>query len=172
MQGSYAYVIVREKNSHVRIQTEIHFIALFIATVCTLNNYACSLPQWLMSTCLLLRSAFFQPCKSMTGKMMPMKGCSGDLILLPLSAHLCPGLVVEYKQFVGAYGRHSHSKLYHCVILLLCFSLSHHSPHLCIPPVYPFIYTVSMLMNSKESSQTSENQPLFTCQVNSIKVNR
>ena len=61
--------------------------------------------------------------------------------MLPLSAHVCIGLVVEYWPFVGACGRHNHSKLYHCVILLLCFSLFHPTPHSCIPPTHSLIYT-------------------------------
>ena len=39
-------------------------------------------------------------------------------IALTVIIHLS-GLVVEYWPFVGACGRHSHSKLYHCIILLL-----------------------------------------------------
>ena len=42
--------------------------------IATLNDYACSLLHWLMSTGLLLQSAFLQPCKPTTGEMVSMEG--------------------------------------------------------------------------------------------------
>ena len=36
---------------------------------------------------------------------------------------------MEFWPFMDACGCHSHSKLYHYVILLLCFSIFHHPPH-------------------------------------------
>ena len=128
--------------------------------------------HWLMSTGLLLQSAFFQPCKIhdwWNGTNGGLQFGSGDLIWLPLSAHICLGLVVEYWSFVGTCGCHSQSKLYHWVILLLCFSFYHYPP---LPPTHPLIYTGLRLMNSmKKSSKTSENQPLSTCQVSCTKAN-
>ena len=77
----------------------------------------------------------------------------GPWYRLPLSAHVCLCLVVEYWPFVDACGCHSHSKFYHCVILLLCFSLCHHPPHPCAPPTHPVIYIGQILMNSMKKSQ-------------------
>ena len=37
----------------------------------------------------------------------------------------------------GTCTRHSYSKLYHCVILLLCFSLCRHPPHPTSLSAYP-----------------------------------
>ena len=81
-----------------------------------------------------------------------------------LSSPVGLGLVVEYWPFIlwiHACGRHSHSKLYDCVVLFLCFSLCYHLPHPVPLPPIPYIYTGPILMNSmKKSSKTSENQPL------------
>ena len=49
-------------------------------------------------------------------------GC-GDLIWLPLSVHVCLGLVVEYWPFVGACTRHSYSELYYLCLLSFLFKL-------------------------------------------------
>ena len=75
--------------------------------------------HWLMWTGLLSLNAFCRPCKSTTGEMAPKEGTKGglqvgcgDLIWLPLSVHVCLGLVVEYWPFLGACTRHSYSKLY------------------------------------------------------------
>ena len=118
--------------------------------------------HWLISTGLLLQSAFLT-IKSMTGEMAPMEGSN-----LALSAHICLGLVVEYWLFVGACGHHSHSKFYHCVILLLCFSLCHHPPHPRTPPTHPLIYTGPKLMNPMKKI----HHYISTCQVSCIKANR
>ena len=71
--------------------------------------------HWLMCTGLLSLNAFCRPCKSTTGEMAPKGGLQvgcGDLIWLPLSVHVCLGLVAEYWPLVGAYTRHSYSKLH------------------------------------------------------------
>ena len=76
--------------------------------------------HWLMWTGLLSLSAFCRPCKSTTGEMAPKEATRlavGDLIWLPLSVHVCLGLVVEYWPFVGACTRHSYSKLYSLCLL-------------------------------------------------------
>ena len=90
--------------------------------IATLNNYACLLPPLANVNWSAFPECFFWPCKSMTGEMAPMEGFSLAVGTLP---HVCLGLVVEYWPFVGACGHHSHSKLYHYVILL---SLCHHPP--------------------------------------------
>ena len=76
--------------------------------IATLNNYARSLPSLPIVNWSASPECFFRPCKSMTGEMVPMESSiwqwggditpfgSGELILFPLSAHICPGLVVEY----------------------------------------------------------------------------
>ena len=109
--------------------------------------------HWLISTGVLLRSAFSWPCKSMTGEMAPM-----DLIWLPLSVHVCLGLVVEYWSFVGTCGCHSHSKLYY--LHHLATHLPPPTPPLC--PSCPFPYVVLISMNSMK---TVDNQLLSTFQV-------
>ena len=119
--------------------------------IATLNNYACLLLPLANDKWSASLEWFFQLCKSIAGEMVSNGGLkfgSGDLISLWQSAHICLSLVVEYWPFVGACGHHRHSKLYHCVILLLYFSLRHHPPHPCVPPTYPFIYFGPLLMNS------------------------
>ena len=58
------------------------------------------------------------------------------------------GLVVEYWPFVDACALHSHSKLYHCVILLfvLAFDTTHPTP---VPLTPTPLYTLHgpVLMN-------------------------
>ena len=101
--------------------------------------------HWLMLTGMLLQGAFLQPCKSMTGEMTPMEGSNSAVgtwydITPTVSTHLsrpCCGILAR----LGAHGCHSHAKLYHCVILLLSFSLCHHPPYPHAPPAHPFIYT-------------------------------
>ena len=76
--------------------------------------------HWLMWTGLHSLNAFCRPCKSTTGEMAPKEGsklAAGTLIWLPLSVHVCLGLVVEYWPFVGAYTRNSYSKLYYLCLL-------------------------------------------------------
>ena len=124
------------KTSHVHIKTEIHFIPQLTAT---LHNYACSLPPLANVNWSPFPECFFPTMqihywwKGINGEV---QFGSGDLILLSLSAHTCLGLVMEYWPFVGACERYAHFRLYHCVILLLCFSHCHHPPHPCAPPLY------------------------------------
>ena len=68
--------------------------------------------------------------------------------MAPLSAHINLGFVVEYWPFVGACERHSHSKLYHCIILLLClaFATTHPTPALILST--SLYITSPILMNS------------------------
>ena len=77
--------------------------------------------HWLMWTGLLSLNAFCRPCKSMTGEMVPKEGSRLAvgicLIWLPLSVHVCLGLVVEYWPFVGACTHHRYSKLYYLCLL-------------------------------------------------------
>ena len=73
-------------------------------------------------------------------------GC-GDLIWLPLSVHVCLGLVVEYWPFVGACTRNSYSKLYYlCLLSSLIKLLPPPTPPLR-PSCPPLIYTGPILMN-------------------------
>ena len=83
--------------------------------IATLNNYACALPplanvDWsAFPECFLPTMLIHDWWNGAKGGLQV--GC-GDLIWLPLSVHVCLGLVVEYWPFVGAYIRHSYSKLY------------------------------------------------------------
>ena len=66
-----------------------------------------------------------------------------DLIVwLPLSTHICLGLVVEYWSIVGGCGCHSHTKLYHCAVLLLClvFATTGHPTPAPLHATTPYIH--------------------------------
>ena len=92
--------------------------------------------HWLMWTSLLSLSAFCRPCKSTTGEMAPMeatRSAVGDLIRLPLSVHVCLGLVVEYWPFVGACTCHGYSKLYSLCLISSLIKLLPPST----PPLHP-----------------------------------
>ena len=95
--------------------------------IATLNNYAGSLPPLANVDWSAFPECFCRPCKSTTGEMAPKEGSlqvgCGDLIWLPLSVHVCLGLVVEYWPFVGAYTRHSYSKLYYLCLLSFLIKL-------------------------------------------------
>ena len=106
--------------------------------------------HWLIWTGLLSLNAFCRPCKSMTGEMAPKEGpkLTGDLIWLPLSVHVCLGLVVEYWPFVGTCTRNSYSKLYHLCLLSSLIKLLPPPTLPCSPPAHPLIYTGPILMNS------------------------
>ena len=117
--------------------------------------------HWLMLTDLLSLSAFCQPCKSTTGEMAPKEGTRsavGDLIWLPLSAHVCLGLVVEYWPFVGACTRHGYSKLYSLCLISSLFKLlppptpppSHPRPNIHWPNINEF-----HVKNHKKLAKTS-----------------
>ena len=103
-------------TSHVHTQTEIHFIAPLITLIITLITLITLIIKtimhahclhWLMSTGLLFQNAFCRPCKFMTGEMVPMASSKSDLRLVPLSVHICLGLVVDYWPIVGTCGRHN-----------------------------------------------------------------
>ena len=90
--------------------------------------------HWLKSTGLLSLNAFCRPCKSTTGEMTAKGGLQfgcGNLIWLPVSVHVCLGLVVEYWPFVheGVCTRHSYSKLYYLCLIYSLFKL--------LPPPIP-----------------------------------
>ena len=114
--------------------------------------------HWLMWTGLLSLNAFCQPCKSTTGEMAPRRAPSWlwYLIWLPLSVHICLGVVVEYWSFVGACTRHSYSELYCLCLVSSLFELLPSPtppPH---PPTHSLIYTGPILMNSmKKLAKTS-----------------
>ena len=110
--------------------------------------------HWLISTGLLLQSTFSDHVNPRLVKCCQWRVLiwHGDLILFPLSANICLGLVMECLPFVGACGCHSHSKLYHCVILLLCFSLCHHPSHPHSLSTHLLVYTAQILMNSMKKS--------------------
>ena len=155
---------------------KLNFI-LLPQLIATLNNYTCSLPPLaIMSTGLLLQSAFFRPCKfMMTGEMAPMEGPKCDLavewgpdIIPTVSTRLsrpCSGILALSGCMYNNYTvctRHSNSKVYHCVILLLHFSLCQHPHHLCTPPTYALVYTSPNINEFHEKIvKNSENQPLY-----------
>ena len=114
----------------------------------TPNNYACSLSPLANVNWFASPECFFSDHDWWNDANGGLQFGSGDLILLPLSAHIFLGLVVDYQCYAGACGHHSHYKLYHCVILLLCFSLFHHPLHPHAPAAHPLIYTGSILINS------------------------
>ena len=125
-------MIVWTETPHFCIQTEIHLIAV-PQLIATLNNYTCSLPplanfDWSASPeCFFLTMQIHNWWNGTNGGL---QFGSGNLIWLPLAAHACLVLVVEYWPFVGVCGCHSYSKLYHCVILLLflAFAITHSTP--------------------------------------------
>ena len=93
-----------------------------------------------------------------------------DLMLLPLSAHVCLGLVVDYWSFVSACTHHSYYKLYYLCNFASLFKLLPTPTLLCAPPTHPLIYICPIVMIfMKKSAKSDENQPLSTCQV-SFKV--
>ena len=101
--------------------------------IATLTNHAYSLP----SLANVDWSAFpecFLPIMWIhdwwNGANGGIQFCSGNPIWLPLTVHVCLGLVVENSPFMGTCTHHSYSKLYYCVILLLCLSFCHHLSHL------------------------------------------
>ena len=126
--------------------------------------------HWLKSTGLLFLNAFCRPCISTT-KGGVQFGC-GDLIWLPLSVHICLGLVVEYWFFVGASTHHSFSEFYYLCLISPLFKLLPPPIPPCAPSTHPLIYTGPILIHSmKEIIKTGENQPLSTCRVSCTKAN-
>ena len=111
--------------------------------------------HWVKSTGLLSLNASCRPCKSTISEMAPKEGLQfgcGDLIWLPLSVHVCLGLVVEYWSFVGACTRHSYSKLYYLCLLSSLIKLLPPPTPPRAPPTHPLIYTGPLLMNSMKKS--------------------
>ena len=154
--------------------------------IATLNNYACSsCLHWLKSTGLLSLKAFADHVNPQLVKWHNIKGgvqygC-GDLIWLPLSVHVCLGLVVKYWSFVGARTRHSYFELYYLCLNSSLFKLLPPPTPPRAPPAHSLICTGPILMNSmpninefheQNCKKTGENQPLSTCQVSCTKANR
>ena len=107
--------------------------------------------HWVMSTALLFNSGFCRPFKSTTGFNGGLQfGSELRSDMAPtLSIHLsrpCSGILA----LVGTCTRHSHSKLYYCVILLPC---CHHPPQPCVPPTHPLIYAGLIVMNFTQNCQ-------------------
>ena len=117
----YSYMWPFEQKPDM-LAYKLKFIIL-LQLIATLNNYACSLPHWIMSTGLLLKSAFVDHInpRLVNGANGGLQFDCGDLICLLLSAHACLVLVVEYWPFVDACGHHSQSKLYHLCHLASLF---------------------------------------------------
>ena len=117
--------------------------------IATLNNYVSSLPPLANVNWSALPKYLCWPCKSTTAEMGPKGGLQfgcGDLMLLPLSVHICISLVVEWWSFVGTCTCHSYSKLYYLCHLTSLFKFSP-SP---TPPSHPhpFICAGQILVNS------------------------
>ena len=71
--------------------------------------------------------------------------------------------------FLHACGFHSHSK--QAISVILCFSFP--SPMHPTPTTHYHIYAGPKLMNHlRKSSESHQNQALFICQVNCVKINR
>ena len=113
--------------------------------IATLNNYACSLPP-LAKVCFpWMPFADHVNPRLVKWRQGGLQVSCEDLIWLPLSEHVCLGLVVEYWPFVSASTRHSYSKLYYLCLLSFWLSFFHHPR---TPPAHPLIYTGPILMNS------------------------
>ena len=149
-------MIVWAKTQHVRTKTEVHLLPQLTTT---LNNYACSLPPL-----VIIDWSAFPECFSPTilihdwwnGTKGGLKLGCGELICLPLSVHVCTGLivVVEYWPFVDACIHHSYSKLYYLCHFAALFKLlppPTPPPHLSHPPTHPLIYFGPILMNSMKT---------------------
>ena len=88
---------------------------------------------------------------------------SGDLTWLPLSVHVCLGLVVEYWSFVGACTRHTYSKLYYLHLLASLLKL-------LPPPTAPYIRWPNTNEFHQKIIKTGKSQPLSTSQVSCTKA--
>ena len=81
--------------------------------IATLNNYACSPPRLANVNWSAFPEGFCWPWiynwwNGINGRLQLG---SGDLIWLPLSVHICLGLVVEYWPFVGTCALHVQSEI-------------------------------------------------------------
>ena len=121
--------------------------------------------HWLMPTGLLHQSAFFRPCKSTTGEMAPMDSGglqlgSGDLISVPLLAHICLGLVVEYWPLWVYVDVTATLNLPMCHLASLFMPLPPPTP--CTPPAHLFIYTgpisqSNIIINTGQTAYADEH---------------
>ena len=124
--GEWLIILPNLPNSPNFSPTTLSRYTVLPQLIATLNNYAYSLPSLANVDWSAFQSAFCWPCKSMNGEMVPMEGSrcgSGDLIWLPLSVHICLGLVLEYWSFVGTCTHHSYSRLYYLCHLAYLFKL-------------------------------------------------
>ena len=125
--------------------------------------------HWLMSTGLLIQSAFSWSCKSTTGEMV-LKKCSTLDVRTDMASSLSallsrPSSGILF--FVGTCRHYSYSKLYYLHSLAFCLSFCHHPPSL--PSCLPLIYTGLLLMNSiRKLSKIGKNSH---SQVSCRKVN-
>ena len=108
--------------------------------IATLNNYACSLPplanvDWSAFPECFLPTMYIHDWRN-GAKGGLQVGC-GDLIWLPLSVHVCLGLVVENWPFVGACTRHSYSKLYS--LCLISSLIKHFQRNECAGKSWQFL---------------------------------
>ena len=109
--------------------------------------------HWLMSTGLLVQSDFSNHVNPRLVKWCQWRAPIlqwGPDIASTVSTHLsrpCSGKLTLYGCMWTI------DKLYHCVILLLCFSLCHHPTHPRTPPTHPLIYTDPILMNSMKNKK-------------------
>ena len=123
--------------------------------IATLNNFECSLPpltnvDWsAFPECFLPTMWIHKWWNGTKGRLQV--GCV-DLIWLPLSVHVCLGLVVEYWPFVGACTCHSYSKLYYLCLLSSLIKLLLPPTPPRTPSAHPLIYTGPILMNSIKKS--------------------
>ena len=123
--------------------------------IATLNNSACLLPPLANVIQSAFPECFFQPCKFMTCEMVPTEGSNWhqQLILFPLSVHVCLRLVVG--QMWTSYPLY---KLLSFCFFVLAFATTHPIPH---PSNDAF---------HKKWSRTGKNQPLSICYVSYTKA--
>ena len=134
-------------------------LILLSQPISTLNNYTCSLPPLDIVDWCAFPECFCWLCKYNTGEMVPKDGFQlscRDLIWLPLSVHVCLGLVVEYWPFLETCTVHIIPTLTSiiCVILLLCLSFCHHQPHPHTSGPTPYIYSLNI-------NEFNENKLIF-----------
>ena len=123
-----------------------------------LNNYACSLPPLANINWSAYQDCFFNHVNPLLVTWCQWSAPIwqwGPDIACTVSMHLsrpCSGILA----FMGECASRSHSKLCHCVILLLCLSLCHHLPHLCGLPTHLLIYTGQILIKSMKMSKLAK----------------
>ena len=134
--------------------------------IATLNNYTCSLPPLVnVNWSAVPEYCFSEHINPWLVKWHQWRSPIwqwGTNIISTVCTHLsrhCSRILA----FVGACGCQSHSILYITyVILLLCFSLCHHTPHLHTLLAHPLLYTGPIIMNSMKQVDIliSKNQAL------------